>query len=40
MEVGPNSEQKRWEEEHLHSALMHFGAKDAKSKQKVSLNHV
>ena len=29
-EKQPNYEQKRWEEEHLHSAVMKFGAKDAK----------
>ncbi|XP_067933962.1 pre-mRNA-splicing factor ATP-dependent RNA helicase DHX16-like [Watersipora subatra] len=33
-EAGPNYEQKRWEEEHLSSAIMHFGAKDAKAKHK------
>lgn len=32
-EAGPNHEQKKWEEEHVRSALMSFGAKDAKSKQ-------
>lgn len=36
-EAGPNSEQKRWEEEHLNAALMRFGARDAK--QKVFPNH-
>lgn len=35
-EKGPNYEQKRWEEEHLSAAVMHFGAKDAKAKRKVS----
>jgi len=34
-EAGPNYEQKRWEEEHLHAALLKFGAKDAKSASKV-----
>lgn len=33
-EKGPNHEQKRWEEEHLHAAMMRFGAKDAKEKNK------
>lgn len=35
-EAGPNAEQKRWEEEHLRKAMMHFGAEDAKARQKVS----
>lgn len=34
-ETGPNYEQRRWEEEHLHAALLKFGAKDAKSASKV-----
>ena len=33
-EKGPNSEQKRWEEEHLGAAIMKFGARDAKVKKK------
>lgn len=37
LESGPNFEQKRWEEEHLHAALLKFGAKDAKSASKVLL---
>lgn len=35
-ERGPNFEQKRWEEEHLHAALHSVGAKDAKAKKKKS----
>ena len=35
-EAGPNYEQKRWEEDHMNRALIHYGAKDAKAKQKVS----
>ena len=31
-EKAPNYEQKRWEEEHLHSATLKFGAKDAKKR--------
>lgn len=34
-ELGPNYEQKQWEEEKLGQAKMKFGAKDAKSKNKV-----
>ena len=34
-ESGPNFEQRRWEEEHLHAALLKFGARDAKSASKV-----
>jgi hypothetical protein len=34
-ELGPNYEQKQWEEDKLGQAKMHFGAKDAKSKNKV-----
>ncbi|XP_050406181.1 pre-mRNA-splicing factor ATP-dependent RNA helicase DHX16 isoform X1 [Patella vulgata] len=30
-----NYEQKRWEEDHLHAATLKFGAKDAKTKNKV-----
>ncbi|KAK2184226.1 hypothetical protein NP493_276g03006 [Ridgeia piscesae] len=33
-ETGPNYEQRHWEEEHLKSALLKFGAKDAKLKTK------
>ncbi|XP_066295564.1 pre-mRNA-splicing factor ATP-dependent RNA helicase DHX16-like [Branchiostoma lanceolatum] len=33
-EKGPGSEQKRWEEEHLNTAVMRFGARDAKQKMK------
>jgi len=36
-ELGPNYEQRRWEDEHLHAALLKFGAKDAKSASKVFL---
>ena len=32
-ERAPNYEQKRWEEEHLHAALLKFGAKDAKARK-------
>lgn len=32
-EQGPNAEQRKWEEEHLRTAKMRFGAQDAKSKQ-------
>ncbi len=32
LEKQPNYEQKRWEEEHLHSAQFKFGAKDAKAR--------
>ena len=35
-ELGPNYEQKQWEEDKLGQAKMKFGAKDAKSKSKVS----
>ena len=31
-EKGPNFEQRRWEEEHLHAALQSYGARDAKQK--------
>ena len=34
-ELGPNYEQKQWEEDKLGQAKMKFGAKDAKSKNKV-----
>lgn len=34
-ELGPNYEQKQWEENKLGQAKMKFGAKDAKSKNKV-----
>ena len=34
-EVGPNYEQKKWEEDKLGYAVMKFGAKDAKAKNKV-----
>ena len=37
-DAGPSSEQKRWEEDHLNAALLKFGAKDAKRKQKVGLS--
>ena len=37
-ETGPNYEQRHWEEEHLKSALLKFGAKDAKLKTKVSVS--
>ena len=33
-EKGPNYEQAKWEEEHLHDALWEFGARDAKKKHK------
>ena len=33
-EKGPNSEQRRWEEEHLSAAVLRFGARDAKRKHK------
>lgn len=33
-EKGPNYEQKKWEEEQMGSAMMRFGAKDAKAKHK------
>ena len=36
-ETGPNSEQRRWEEEHLHAALLKFGARDAKTASEVRL---
>jgi len=35
-EAGPNFEQRRWEDEHLHAALLKFGAKDAKNASKVT----
>lgn len=35
-DIGPNAEQKRWEEDKLGHARMKFGAKDAKQKSKVS----
>ena len=35
-ELGPNYEQKQWEEDKLGQAKMKFGAKDAKSKNKVT----
>ncbi|XP_025112674.1 pre-mRNA-splicing factor ATP-dependent RNA helicase DHX16-like [Pomacea canaliculata] len=35
-EKGPNYEQRRWEEEHLHAAMMKFGARDASEKSKQS----
>lgn len=35
-ELGPNYEQKKWEEDKLGYAVMKFGAKDAKDKNKVS----
>lgn len=34
-ELGPNYEQKKWEEDKLGYAVMKFGAKDAKQKSKV-----
>jgi len=34
-ELGPNYEQKKWEEDKLGYAVMKFGAKDAKDKNKV-----
>ncbi len=34
-ELGPNYEQKQWEEDKLGQAKMKFGAKDAKTKNKV-----
>jgi hypothetical protein len=37
-EKATTSEQKQWEEEHLHSAIMKFGARDAKAKNKVRKN--
>ncbi|XP_074655901.1 pre-mRNA-splicing factor ATP-dependent RNA helicase DHX16-like isoform X2 [Tubulanus polymorphus] len=33
-EKGPNYEQKKWEDEHLNKAVMKFGARDAKEKNK------
>ena len=39
-DIGPNSEQKKWEEEKLGYARMKFGAKDAKQKNKVEGNAV
>jgi len=33
-EKAPNYEQKKWEEEHLFSAQLRFGAKDAKERYK------
>lgn len=36
-ELGPNYEQKQWEEDKLGQAKMKFGAKDAKSKNKVTI---
>ncbi|XP_022327385.2 pre-mRNA-splicing factor ATP-dependent RNA helicase DHX16-like [Crassostrea virginica] len=33
-EKGPNHEQKRWEEEHVGAAIMKFGARDAKARNK------
>jgi len=36
-EVGPNFEQRRWEEEHLNAALLKFGARDARSAAEVSI---
>ncbi|KAK7488061.1 hypothetical protein BaRGS_00020652 [Batillaria attramentaria] len=35
-ERGPNYEQRRWEEEHLHAASFHVGARDAAEKSKKS----
>lgn len=35
-ELGPNYEQKKWEEDKLGYAVMKFGAKDAKDKNKVN----
>lgn len=32
---GGPTEQQKWEEEHLHAALLKFGAKDAKARKKV-----
>jgi len=32
-EMGPNFEQRKWEEEHMHAALFKTGAKDAKQKK-------
>lgn len=34
-EKGGNYEQKRWEEDHLSAAILHFGAKDSKERRKV-----
>lgn len=36
-ELGPNYEQKKWEEDKLGYAVMKFGAKNAKDKSKVCL---
>ena len=36
-ELGPNYEQKKWEEEKLGHARWRLGAKDAKEKNKVSV---
>lgn len=33
-EKQPNSEQRKWEEEHMHLAMYRFGAKDANFKKK------
>ena len=38
-ELGPNYEQKKWEEDKLGYAVMKFGAKDAKAKNKVCDPH-
>ena len=39
-ELGPNYEQKQWEEDKLGQAKMRFGAKDAKAKNKVVDNTI
>lgn len=39
-ELGPNYEQKKWEEDKLGYAVMKFGAKDAKDKSKVCLIYI
>ena len=36
-EKGTNYEQKKWEEEHLHAAILKFGARDAKDKKMVRI---
>lgn len=39
-EKGPNYEQKKWEEEQMGSAMMRFGAKDAKTKLKTKVEEL
>ncbi|XP_070177312.1 pre-mRNA-splicing factor ATP-dependent RNA helicase DHX16-like isoform X2 [Littorina saxatilis] len=33
-EIGPNFEQRRWEDEHFHAGTLRFGARDAREKSK------